>query len=154
MEDGLFWYGLDPEHLDQSGLSLLGPPASEMFADLAPADLNDLLVTSLHWWMALPTPSDDHPAPGAEDAVLGAWPRAGQAPVAAVACQGRRRPAAARGRLPAGRPYRGIDPLLAPRRRRAVDARGCSSSKSWRRSQVRAADRCRRTRSPGRDLPM
>ena len=72
MEDGLFWYGLDRSILHQSGLSLLGPPASEMLADLAPADLHDLLVTSLHWWMALPTPSDDHPAPGAEDAVLGA----------------------------------------------------------------------------------
>ena len=33
MEDGLFWYGLDRSILHQSGLSLLGPPASEMFAD-------------------------------------------------------------------------------------------------------------------------
>jgi predicted nucleotidyltransferase len=72
VEDGLFWYGLDRSILHQSGLPLLGPPASEMFADLAPADLHDLLVTSLRWWLALPTPSDDHPAPGAEDAVLGA----------------------------------------------------------------------------------
>jgi hypothetical protein len=71
-QDGLFWYGLDRSILHQSGLALLGPPAAETFADLAPADLGRLLVTSLGWWMALPTPPDDRPAPGADDAVLGA----------------------------------------------------------------------------------
>jgi hypothetical protein len=39
VEDGLFWYGVDRSILHQSGLPLLGPPASEMFADLARADL-------------------------------------------------------------------------------------------------------------------
>jgi predicted nucleotidyltransferase len=70
--DGLFWYGLDRSLLHESGLTLTGPPAWDMFADLAPADLHDLLVTSLRWWIARPTPPDDHPAPGTEDAVLGA----------------------------------------------------------------------------------
>lgn len=72
VEDGIFWYGLDRSILHQSGLPLTGPPASEVFADPAPADLRDLLVASLRWWTALPTPSDGRPAPGAEDAVLGA----------------------------------------------------------------------------------
>ncbi|MDG4781799.1 nucleotidyltransferase domain-containing protein [Micromonospora sp. WMMD961] len=70
--DGRFWYGLDRSILHQSGLPLLGPPAAEVFADLAPADLRRLLVEALNWWLALPTPSDDQPAPGTEDAVLGA----------------------------------------------------------------------------------
>jgi len=69
--DGHFWYGLDRSILHQSGLPVLGPPASDMFADLAPADLRNLMVTSLRWWITLPAPSDRR-APGAEDAVLGA----------------------------------------------------------------------------------
>jgi predicted nucleotidyltransferase len=72
VEDGLFWYGIDRSILHQCGLTLLGPPASEMFADLDPADLRILLVDSLRWWMARTAPSDDRPAPAAEDAVLGA----------------------------------------------------------------------------------
>jgi hypothetical protein len=71
VEDGLFWYGLDRSVLHQSGLPLLGPPAPEVFADLAPADLRDLLMTSLRWWAAQQPPGDE-PVPGAEDAVLGA----------------------------------------------------------------------------------
>jgi len=70
--DGRFWYGLDRSILHQSGLPLLGPPAGEVFADLSPADLRRLLVEALSWWLALPTPPDDQPAPGTEDAVLGA----------------------------------------------------------------------------------
>ncbi|HZB51771.1 MAG TPA: nucleotidyltransferase domain-containing protein [Mycobacteriales bacterium] len=70
--DGLFWYGLDRSILHQSGLTLLGPPAPAVFADLAPADLRRLLVDALDWWLARPTPPGDRPAPGAEDAVLGA----------------------------------------------------------------------------------
>ncbi|MEV4762163.1 nucleotidyltransferase domain-containing protein [Micromonospora chokoriensis] len=70
--DGRFWYGLDRSILHQSGLPLLGPPAGEVFADLTVADLRRLLVEALSWWLALPTPSDDQPAPGTEDAVLGA----------------------------------------------------------------------------------
>lgn len=72
VEDGLFWYGLDRSILHATGRALAGPPASEAFADVAAADLHDLLVASLRWWMALPTPPGDEPAPGAEDAVLGA----------------------------------------------------------------------------------
>ncbi len=70
--DGTFWYGLDRSILHQSGRVLAGPPASEAFADLAADDLRSLLVDSLHWWMALPGPTDDRPTAGAEDAVLGA----------------------------------------------------------------------------------
>ncbi|MET8320887.1 nucleotidyltransferase domain-containing protein [Micromonospora sp. NPDC005189] len=70
--DGRFWYGLDRSILHQSGLPLLGPPAGEAFADLTPADLRRLLIEALSWWLALPTPPDDQPAPGTEDAVLGA----------------------------------------------------------------------------------
>ncbi|MFG3698402.1 nucleotidyltransferase domain-containing protein [Micromonospora sp. NPDC047620] len=71
-EDGLFWYGLDRSILHQCGHALLGPPAAETFADLSPADLRRLLTDALRWWLALPTPPGDGPAPGAEDAVLGA----------------------------------------------------------------------------------
>ncbi|PZG02136.1 nucleotidyltransferase domain-containing protein [Micromonospora deserti] len=70
--DGLFWYGLDRSILHQCGHALLGPPAAEMFADLSPADLRRLLLDALRWWLALPAPPGDEPAPGAEDAVLGA----------------------------------------------------------------------------------
>ncbi|MEU6074826.1 nucleotidyltransferase domain-containing protein [Micromonospora sp. NPDC047074] len=70
--DGLFWYGLDRSILHQCGHALLGPPAAATFADLSPADLRRLLTEALCWWLALPTPPGDDPAPGAEDAVLGA----------------------------------------------------------------------------------
>ncbi|MFI7608398.1 nucleotidyltransferase domain-containing protein [Micromonospora sp. NPDC049366] len=70
--DGHFWYALDRSILHQHGYALLGPPAAEVFTDLAPADLRRLLIDALSWWLALPTPPGDEPAPGAEDAVLGA----------------------------------------------------------------------------------
>jgi len=70
--DGRFWYGLDRSILHQSGYVIFGPPASEMVADLSPTDIRSLLVDALRWWIARPTPSGDGPAPGAEDAVLGA----------------------------------------------------------------------------------
>jgi hypothetical protein len=63
-EDGLFWYGLDRSLLHRSGLRLVGPPASDVFSDLAREAVDDLLVASLRWWIARPAPS--------EDAVLGA----------------------------------------------------------------------------------
>ncbi|SCL68658.1 hypothetical protein GA0070606_4841 [Micromonospora citrea] len=71
-EDGLFWYGLDRSILHQCGYALLGPPAADTFADLSATDLRRLLTDALRWWLALPTPPGDGPAPGAEDAVLGA----------------------------------------------------------------------------------
>ncbi|SCG68876.1 nucleotidyltransferase [Micromonospora halophytica] len=82
--DGRFWYGLDRSILHQNGYALLGPPATEVFADLRPDDLHRLLVEALRWWLALPgpaapepsgdgpEPAGDPPVPGAEDAVLGA----------------------------------------------------------------------------------
>ncbi|MGN9808853.1 nucleotidyltransferase domain-containing protein [Micromonospora sp. BQ11] len=72
VEDGRFWYGLDRSILHQGGYALLGPPAAEAFADLSHTDLRALLVDALRWWLALPLPPGDGPAPGAEDAVLGA----------------------------------------------------------------------------------
>ncbi|MGN9775480.1 nucleotidyltransferase domain-containing protein [Micromonospora sp. H33] len=70
--DGHFWYGLDRSILHQHGHAVLGPPAREVFADLSPTDLRRLLVDALSWWLARPVPPGDGPAPGAEDAVLGA----------------------------------------------------------------------------------
>ncbi|WP_431877676.1 nucleotidyltransferase domain-containing protein [Micromonospora marina] len=70
--DGRFWYALDRSILRQSGLALLGPPAAAVFADPSPEKLRVLLADALRWWLALPTPPGDEPAPGAEDAVLGA----------------------------------------------------------------------------------
>ncbi|MGC1212111.1 MAG: nucleotidyltransferase domain-containing protein [Micromonospora sp.] len=70
--DGHFWYALDRSILHQSGLAVLGPPPAEAFADPEPGDLRRLLADALAWWLALPTPPGDGPAPGAEDAVLGA----------------------------------------------------------------------------------
>ena len=62
--DGLFWYALDRSILSGIDVGLLGPPASEVFADVAPDDLRALLVEALTWWLR--QPGD----PG--DAVLGA----------------------------------------------------------------------------------
>ncbi|MFI9644437.1 nucleotidyltransferase domain-containing protein [Micromonospora sp. NPDC051925] len=70
--DGHFWYGLDRSILHQRGHPLSGPSAGEIFAELSPGDLRDLLVAALGWWLARPAPPGDGPAPGAEDAVLGA----------------------------------------------------------------------------------
>jgi hypothetical protein len=70
--DGHFWYGLDRSILHQHGVALAGPPASAMFADLAPADLRRLVVASLHWWTERAALAGDGRSPEAADAVLGA----------------------------------------------------------------------------------
>uniref|UniRef100_UPI00245435F1 nucleotidyltransferase domain-containing protein n=1 Tax=Nocardia farcinica TaxID=37329 RepID=UPI00245435F1 len=70
--DGMFWYGLDRSILHQSGRTLAGPTASEVFAELPPEELHGLLVDSLRWWMALHGRPDDRPTTGTDDAVLGA----------------------------------------------------------------------------------
>ena len=62
--DGRFWYPLDRSILSGIDGALLGPPADEVFADVAPDDLRALLVEALTWWLR--QPGD----PG--DAVLGA----------------------------------------------------------------------------------
>lgn len=49
--DGLFWYGLDRSILSQSHGALLGPSASQVFADLVAEDLRILLVEALTWWL-------------------------------------------------------------------------------------------------------
>ena len=75
---GHFWYGLDRSILATQGLALWGPPAGEVFANLRPDDVRDLLTASVRWWM---TPSAAA-AGSPEEAVLGAcrallWARAG-----------------------------------------------------------------------------
>ena len=45
--DGRFWYALDRSILSSNGRALLGPPANEVFADVAPDDLRALLVEAL-----------------------------------------------------------------------------------------------------------
>jgi RimJ/RimL family protein N-acetyltransferase len=62
--DGRFWYALDRSILSGIDGALLGPPASEVFADVTPDDLRSLLMEALTWWLR--QPGD----PG--DAVLGA----------------------------------------------------------------------------------
>lgn len=76
--DGRFWYGLDRSILATQGLALWGPPAGEVFADLRPDDVRDLLVASVRWWMTRSAAAAAAP----EEAVLGAcrallWARAG-----------------------------------------------------------------------------
>ena len=56
----------------RAGTSFFGPPAPEMFAELSSTDIRALLVDALQWWLARPAPSGYEPAPGADDAVLGA----------------------------------------------------------------------------------
>ncbi|MBM0260067.1 nucleotidyltransferase domain-containing protein [Micromonospora sp. 4G55] len=70
--DGRFWYGLDRDSCTSTGTPCSARPPPTSSPPLAPADLRRLLVEALRWWLALPTPADDAPAPGAEDAVLGA----------------------------------------------------------------------------------
>lgn len=76
--DGLFWYGLDRSILATQGLALWGPPADDVFANLRPHDVRDLLIASVQWWM---TQSATAASPA--DAVLGAcrallWARNGR----------------------------------------------------------------------------
>jgi hypothetical protein len=52
--DGLFWYALDRSILAGTDGSLLGPPASRVFADVSDADLRRLLVDALTWRLHLP----------------------------------------------------------------------------------------------------
>jgi RimJ/RimL family protein N-acetyltransferase len=52
--DGLFWYALDRSILAGTDGSLVGPPASAVFADVGDADLRALLVDALTWWLRLP----------------------------------------------------------------------------------------------------
>jgi hypothetical protein len=75
--DGLFWYGLDRSILATRGVALWGPPTGDVFANLPPGDVRELLMASVRWWM---TQSAVVASP--EDAVLGAcrallWARAG-----------------------------------------------------------------------------
>jgi hypothetical protein len=62
--DGLFWYALDRSILAGTHGSLLGPPASAVFADVSETELRRLLIAALTWWLGLPGDP--------EDAVLGA----------------------------------------------------------------------------------
>ena len=100
--DGRFWYGAGPQH-----------PAPERPRPARPARAAGLRRPDAgrpapavgrrpsHWWMAVPTPAGDEPAPRrAEDAVLGACRSLSPGPGRRLAVQGRRRRAARRRRRP------------------------------------------------------
>ncbi|MEU1889044.1 nucleotidyltransferase domain-containing protein [Micromonospora sp. WMMD987] len=70
--DGRFWYGLDRSILHQRGRTLTGPPAGEVFGELSPGDVRDLLVAALRWWLERSAPPGDGTVPATVDAVLGA----------------------------------------------------------------------------------
>jgi hypothetical protein len=70
--EGLFWYGLDRSVLRQSGVAVVGPPASETFADPSSQEIRGLLVTALQWWLAVSASADHLPGRAIGDAVLGA----------------------------------------------------------------------------------
>ena len=62
--DGSFWYALDRSILSQSHGALLGPPASDVFADVVAEDLRTLLVDALPGGCASPaTRSTRYSAP-------------------------------------------------------------------------------------------
>jgi hypothetical protein len=58
------WFAIDRSVLSQHGIALFGPPAGEVFAPIAPADLKPVLADVLRWY--------EREAPESEDAVLNA----------------------------------------------------------------------------------
>ncbi len=48
-EAGSHWFAIDRSVLSQAGVALLGPPAGEVFAPIAPPDLVPTLIESLRW---------------------------------------------------------------------------------------------------------
>jgi hypothetical protein len=58
------WFAVDRSVLSQHGIALFGPPASEVFASIAPTDLKPVLADVLRWY--------EREAPETEDAVLNA----------------------------------------------------------------------------------
>src|SRR4030095_3230382 len=58
------WFAVDRSVLSQHGIALFGPPASEVFASIAPTDLKPVLADVLRWY--------EREAPESEDAVLNA----------------------------------------------------------------------------------
>ena len=53
------WFPIDRSMLAQAGISLLGPPADEVFSPIAPEALTPVLVDSIRWHRAHPgRPSD------------------------------------------------------------------------------------------------
>src|SRR5262245_35175571 len=58
------WFAVDRSVLSQHGIALLGPPASDVFAPIEPADLKPVLAEVLRWYA--------REAPESDDAVLNA----------------------------------------------------------------------------------
>jgi nucleotidyltransferase-like protein len=58
------WFAIDRSVLSEHGVALLGPPAADAFAPIAPADLRPVLADVLRWY--------EREAPESEDAVLNA----------------------------------------------------------------------------------
>jgi hypothetical protein len=58
------WFAVDRSVLSQHGIALFGPPASEVFAPIAPTHLKPVLADVLRWY--------EREAPESEDAVLNA----------------------------------------------------------------------------------
>ncbi len=70
--DGLFWYAIDRSILREHGRSLIGPPAHEVFGEVARGNLRQLLIDGLRWYLAQPAPTGSAADTGASDAVLSA----------------------------------------------------------------------------------
>jgi hypothetical protein len=62
--DERHWFAIDRSVLSQHGIALIGPPASDVFAPIRPADLKPVLAEVLRWY--------EREAPESEDAVLNA----------------------------------------------------------------------------------
>jgi hypothetical protein len=58
------WFAIDRSVLCEHGIALLGPPAADVFAPIAPNDLRPVLADVLRWY--------EREAPESEDAVLNA----------------------------------------------------------------------------------
>lgn len=58
LADGAFWYVLDRALLHERGVTLLGPPAGQVFAEVPEAQLRGALGQALRWWLAVPPSAD------------------------------------------------------------------------------------------------
>jgi Nucleotidyltransferase domain len=58
------WFAIDRSVLFEHGIALLGPPAAEVFAPIAPDELRPVLADALRWY--------EREAPESEDAILNA----------------------------------------------------------------------------------
>ncbi len=71
VQDGRFWYAIDRSILREHGRSLAGPPAHDVFGEVARSDLRKLLMDSLQWYLD-ETSRQESPSLDTAEAVLGA----------------------------------------------------------------------------------